>query len=119
MVLQEPDTVLGRTQASIVIALLMRSEAESGIETIELLPLNCSALPYLPVVHCAFAIVPLLPAPDKSLAVLPAPSSKFQAPTRLLAAWAGAVKAKDATAEASASLRARRLIVQPRGKTTS
>src|SRR5512135_1695541 len=51
------------------------SEAESGMVTRALVPLNTSALPDLPaLVHVAFAIVPVFPFPDASATVVPVPS---------------------------------------------
>ena len=59
------------------------SAAASGIVTSALVPLNCSALPYLPVVaQVAFAIVPVLPLPDASVTVVPDPSSNPYAATK-------------------------------------
>ena len=76
-------TVEGLTHASSVIPLDRCSEAESGIVTSALVPLNCSALPYFPdVVQVAFAIVPLLPFPDASVTVVPDPSSNPYAATK-------------------------------------
>ena len=50
--------------------------------TSALVPLNCSALPYLPAVaQVAFVIVPLLPFPDASVTVVPDPSSNPYAAT--------------------------------------
>ncbi len=50
--------------------------------TIALVPLNCSALPYLPAAaQVAFASVPVLPLPDASVTVVPDPSSNAYAAT--------------------------------------
>ena len=47
------------------------------------MPLNCSALPYLPVVaQVVFETVPVLPLPDASVTVVPDPSSNPYAATR-------------------------------------
>ena len=76
-------TVDGLTHASSVIPVVRCSEAASGIVTSAFVPLNCSALPNLPVVaQVAFAIVPLLPFPDASVTVVPDPSSNPYAATR-------------------------------------
>ncbi len=67
---------MGLTHASSVIPLDSCSEAEFGIVTSALVPLNCSASPYLPDVdQVALVIVPLLPFPDASVTVVPDPSS--------------------------------------------
>ena len=51
--------------------------------TSALVPLNSSALPYLPVaVQVVFATVPLFPFPDASATVDPDPSSNAYAATR-------------------------------------
>src|SRR6187399_2848110 len=75
--------VVGLTQASSVIAAVRCSEALSGTVTRELVPLKLSALPYLPVVaQVVLAAVPVLPLPEASLIVVPAPSSNPYAATR-------------------------------------
>src|SRR6202035_2397175 len=52
------------------------------IVTTALLPLNCSALPYLPVAaQVAPVIVPVWPFPDASVTVVPEPSSNPYAAT--------------------------------------
>src|SRR6516164_1187773 len=77
----------GLTHASSVIPVDRCSEAASGIVTSELVPLNCSAPPYLPdVTQVAFVIVPLFPLPDASLTVVPEPSSNAYAATSPLGA---------------------------------
>ena len=69
-------TVVGLTHASSVSPLESCSEAELGIVTSALVPLNDSASPYLPEGdHVAFEIVPLLVFPDRSVTVVPEPSS--------------------------------------------
>ena len=68
---------VGFTHASNVIAEVSSSEGESLMVTIELVPLNTSALSYFPdVVHVALDIVPVFPFPDKSATVAPVPSLK-------------------------------------------
>ena len=82
-------TVEGLTHASSVIPLERCSEAASGTVTSALVPLNCSALPYLPVAaQVAPVIVPVLPFPDASATVVPEPSSKPYAATRPVGAAA-------------------------------
>lgn len=72
----------GLTQASSVIAERRSSEAESFIETRASSPLNDRAPPNLPaVVHVAFEILPVLPFPEASPIVAPAPSLKPYAAT--------------------------------------
>src|SRR5262245_35145574 len=76
----QPATVLGFTQASIVIADVSRSNAVSATVTQLVAPVSVTAPPYLPVaVHDAFDKVPVWPLPDASAAVAPAPSLKPQA----------------------------------------
>src|SRR5512139_3854996 len=63
------------------------NELALGTVTTALVPLNTSALPYLPaVIHVAALIVPLLPLPDRSVSVVPDPSLKPYAATRPLGA---------------------------------
>ena len=72
----------GRTQASNVIPVDRCSAAASAIVTREVVPLNTSALPYLPlVVHVAFVMAPLCPLPDTSASVAPVPSLNAYAAT--------------------------------------
>src|SRR5262245_53401167 len=76
-------SALGLTQASSVIPFVRSSELESGTFTIALVPLKLKAPPYLPLVlQVAFAIVPLLPLPDRSGRLVPEPWSKEYAATR-------------------------------------
>src|SRR4051794_9849395 len=76
-------SVAGSSHASSVIALVRSSEGESATVTHALVPLNESALPYLPAAaHVAFAIVPLFAWPEVSLTVEPTPSSNAYAATR-------------------------------------
>src|SRR3954467_6831146 len=76
--------MLGLTQASMVMPVVSCSVAEFGIVTIESMPLNTSAWPYLPTaVHVALLIVPVFACPDRSLTRVPVPSSKEYAPPRL------------------------------------
>jgi hypothetical protein len=63
-------------------AVVRCSDAESVIVTSVLDPLNDSPLPYLPVVHVAFVIVPVFPVPDASATVVPVPSLNPYAATR-------------------------------------
>src|SRR5215471_18381167 len=75
---------VGYTHASSVIPVERCSDVESGIVTSAVAPLNERALPNLPAdVHVAFTIVPVLPWPDRSVTVVPAPSTKPKAATRL------------------------------------
>ena len=54
----------------------MTVSAASGIVTSALVPLNCNALPYLPVAaQVALVIMPVLPFPDASATVDPDPLS--------------------------------------------
>src|SRR4051812_35922028 len=70
----------GLTHASSVIAVVRCKLAESGTVSFALVPLNDSALPYLPdAVHIAVPIVPLLLFPERSVTVVPVPSSKAKA----------------------------------------
>ena len=76
---RQPPVVVGRTQASKVMPVVGCSDDEFGTETNALVPLNESAFPNLPAAapaHVAFVIVPLLPLPDWSATVVPAPASK-------------------------------------------
>src|SRR5712691_4785317 len=69
---------VGWTQASRVIPVVRDREALSRTVTHALLPLNNKAPPYRPaVVHVALRIVPLLPLPEASTTVVPAPSPKL------------------------------------------
>ena len=80
---RQPLNAVGLTQASSVMPVVKSSEFASGIVTMLDVPLNVSALPYLPdAVHTVFATVPLLPLPDASATVVPSPSSKAYAATR-------------------------------------
>ena len=68
---------VGYTHASSVMPEVSCSEAEFGIVTTAPVPLNTSALPYLPLaVHVAPLIAPWLPLPDRSVSVVPPPSLK-------------------------------------------
>ena len=72
----------GLTHASSVIPVESCSAAALGTVTSALVPLNCSALPNLPVAaQVAFEIVPLWPLPDASATVVPDPSSNAYAAT--------------------------------------
>ena len=74
---------VGRTQASSVMPVVRSSESASATVTQSLMPLKLSAPPNLPPrVRVAPLIVPVLPRPDPSVAVVPDASSKPQAPTR-------------------------------------
>jgi hypothetical protein len=82
-VLKSPPA-FGLTHASSVMPVVRSRELESGTVTNELEPLNESALPNLPALapaHVALESVPLLPFPDRSAVVEPAPSSKAYAAT--------------------------------------
>src|SRR5215471_21601285 len=80
---QFPLTVDGLTHASSVMPLDSCNDAEFGTVTTELEPLNCNALPNLPVVaHVVLAAVPLLPLPDASVTEVPDPSSNPYAATK-------------------------------------
>jgi hypothetical protein len=68
---------VGFTHASSVIAFVRRSEGASGIVTFALVPLKARAPPYFPCVdQVAVPIVPVLPEPEASAAVVPEPSLK-------------------------------------------
>src|SRR5258706_6187860 len=74
---------VGYTHASSVMPVVSRSEVAFGTVTCALVPLNTSALPNLPaVVQVAPLIVPVLPLPERSATVVPAPSLKVYAATR-------------------------------------
>src|SRR5262249_31329731 len=76
-------TVLGSTQASIVMPVVRSREAESGMLTRALVPLKLRALPNLPAVdQVALLNVPLLFIPERSVTVVPCPSLKPSASTR-------------------------------------
>ena len=73
----------GLTHASRVIPVVRCNESESSISIHAFVPLNTSALPYLPaVVDVAFAMVPVFPVPDASDTVVPVPSLNEYAATR-------------------------------------
>ena len=75
---------VGRTQASSVIAFVRSSELASGTETRSLTPSNVIAPPNLAVAVVRTAppaIVPVLPRPEASVAVVPVASSKPYAAT--------------------------------------
>src|SRR5689334_20662590 len=75
-------TALGLTHASRVMAVVSLRDGESLTLIRALVPLNWSALPNFPaVVQVAFTIVPVLPRPDRSVTVVPAPSLKLYAAT--------------------------------------
>ena len=77
-----PPSWLGFTHASRVMPAVRSRLDESGTVTIAFVPLNWSALPYLPVVtQVALAIEPLLPRPEVSPSEAPLPSSKEYAAT--------------------------------------
>src|SRR6267142_1489422 len=80
--LRQPVPDVGFTHASMVIPLVRSSDAASATVTHALVPLNDSALPYLPaVVHVALEIVPVLFCPDASLVCTPLPSLNPNAAT--------------------------------------
>src|SRR5919109_4488615 len=69
---------LGFTHASSVMPFVRSSDAESATVTSVEVPLNESAPPVWPVVdHVPFAIVPLLPVPERSASAVPVPASKL------------------------------------------
>ena len=75
----QPLTVVGLTQASIVIPVVRFSDALCAALTRLFEPLKESALPNLPLTapaQAVFASVPVLPLPDWSAVVVPVPSSK-------------------------------------------
>ena len=66
---------VGYTHASSVIPVVSCSDAALGTVTTALVPLNTSAPPYRPAaVHVAPLITPVLPFPEASTTVVPAPS---------------------------------------------
>ena len=72
-------SAVGFTHASSVIPVVRCSEALSATLTRLFVPLNESALPYLPrpaPAQLVFVSVPLLPVPDWSAVEVPLPSSK-------------------------------------------
>src|SRR5215813_9804878 len=81
-------TAEGLTHASSVIPLDSCSEAALGTVTTAFVPLNDSALPYLPdVAQVAPVIVPVFPLPDASVTIVPDPSSNpYAATTPVVAA---------------------------------
>src|SRR5882724_8993193 len=74
-------TTAGLPHASSVIAVVKCRLAASGTVILELVPLKDNALPYLPATHVALTIVPVLPLPDRSVTVVPEPSSNEKAMT--------------------------------------
>src|SRR5689334_20653563 len=73
----------GFTHASSVIPVVRSSDEASLIDTQAFVPLNTSALPYMPaVVHLALEIVPVFPFPEASATVVPMPSLKLYAAIR-------------------------------------
>src|SRR4051812_36854779 len=79
---RHPLALAGLTQASSVIPLVRSRLAESFTVIQLLVPLNDSALPYLPVaLQVAPLIVPVFPCPERSLTVVPLPSSNEYAAT--------------------------------------
>src|SRR6516164_4813260 len=85
---QSPPELLklvGLTHASSVIPVVRSSDGASLTTTVELVPLNLRASPYLPaVVQVALERVPVLPLPEPSAVVVPLPSLKAYDATRLL-----------------------------------
>ena len=83
---------MGLTHASIVMPVVRSSEALSLTVTELFVPLNDRAPPNLPsALHVAPEVEPVLPVPDASAAVVPAPSLKPYAATMpggAAAAWA-------------------------------
>src|SRR5919198_2741749 len=76
-------SAFGLTHASSVMPFVRSSEFESETVTQELVPLKDSALPNLPLVdQVVFAVVPVLLFPERSVTVVPVPSSKLYAATR-------------------------------------
>src|SRR5215510_1606006 len=87
-------TAEGSTHASSVIPVDSCSEAAFGMVTTAFVPLNDSALPYLPAVaQVAPVIVPVFPLPDASVTVVPDPSSNPYAATSPVAAIEGGADA--------------------------
>src|SRR5436190_10486172 len=79
---QALETVAGLTHASKVMPPLSCSDVEFGTLTRALVPLNTSALPYLPAVaHVVAETVPVFPLPDESATDVPVPSSNEYAAT--------------------------------------
>jgi hypothetical protein len=70
-----PAIVVGFTHASSVIPVVRSSDAASAIVTQSSSPSNASAPPARPVARVAPEIVPGLPLPDASVAVVPDASS--------------------------------------------
>src|SRR3954468_23902641 len=79
---QTLPSAVGRTHASIVIALVRSRSLASAIETESLTPSNESAPPFLPAaLHVAPLIVPGWLWPVTSASVVPLPASKLYAAT--------------------------------------
>ena len=77
-VVQVAGTDVGYTQASRVIPLVRSNESASFTVTQLVVPLKLRALPNFPwVVQAAPLMVPVLPKPERSLTVVPLPSSKL------------------------------------------
>ena len=87
---QPPPAAVGLTQASSVMPIVRSSEALSGTVTKLELPLNDSAPPKRPIgAQPVAVVVPVLPVPDASATVVPAPSLNPYAATWPGAACAG------------------------------
>ena len=69
------SAVVGRTHASRVIPVEKSSDAASLMRTESLTPSKLSARPFLPFVHVAPEIVPVLARPELSARVVPLPAS--------------------------------------------
>src|SRR6478672_1086722 len=81
--LVQPVSVVGLTQASRVMPVVRSRRLLSATVTQLLVPLNIRAPPNLPAeVQEVLLTVPVRLWPEESLAVVPAASSKPQAPTR-------------------------------------
>src|ERR1051325_9886927 len=85
MIARQPvGAEVGKTHASSVAAVVRRSDGASAIVTCELVPLNTSALPNLPVVQVVLLATPVLFWLEASRIAVPAPSSNPNAATRPL-----------------------------------
>src|SRR5262245_27355340 len=82
MVRQPLCDVAGLIQAARVIAEPRFSEADEGTWTMAPLRSKESPPPYFPAVHVAAVMVPLLPLPEMSVAVVPEPASNVYPATR-------------------------------------
>src|SRR5919204_1590218 len=90
----------GFTHASSVIPLVRSSEFESATVTSVFVPLNESAPSVWPAIdHVPFAIVPLLPVPERSASVVPLPALKLYEATSPVGGGGAAFETVTVTAD--------------------